>query len=206
MKITFAITSYSQDIHLLDRCLSYIDDQTNKPDEIILVASNLDYFNCKSLIDSAHLFKQKLSAGEARNKAIDISSSDIICFCDVDDELHPQKCEIIRSIFSNDQTIDMVVHDYNNGSCNFDYIFLSHINLIQITDIDPNPTSTNLMCPISGNITHGHCVIKKQTIVDNKIKYTNSSYGEDGLFCRSVLGINNSNVMYTPLKLINYIS
>lgn len=201
MSISFCITAYDKDIKHLNRCLSFINQQTIAPDETILLASNIKHWN-NSIDINTIFYTDLLSAGDARNKLIDIASSDILCFCDIDDEIHPQKCEIVKKIFDN-YDINGLVHNYNTGNQPFDFIDINKLEIHQITKVDPNPISTNLVCPTDGHITHGHISVKKKIL--NNTRYINSSRGEDGIFCRDVFNIDHNKMFYSPLKLINYI-
>lgn len=204
MTIGFCITACDKDIHLLDRCLYFINQQTHQPDEIILIVSGTKIvdtiFNIKILSHD-----HRISSGEARNKLIQNSKSDVLCMCDIDDEIHPQKCETINQIFV-DTNVAAMVHDYNIGHTKFNFFDLEKdLKTFEIENIDPNPNSTNILCPINGDITHGHITINKKLIVDNNLSYPDSSIGEDGIFCRKILALHNSKFLFCPLKLINYI-
>lgn len=201
MSVSFCITAYDKDISYLDKCLSFIKQQTVSPNEVILLASNIKYWN-NSIDINTVFYTDLLSAGSARNKLIDISSSDIICFCDIDDEIHPKKCEIVKKLFG-DYDMNALVHSYHINYHAFDYIDTQNLEIHKITGVDPNPLSVNLLCPVNGDIAHGHISVKKKIL--NNIRYTNSSNGEDGIFCRQIFNLDANKMFYSPLKLINYI-
>lgn len=205
MNISFCITAFDKDIHLLDKCLHFIDQQTITPEEILLLVSGVKKIPISKKISNIFTFEERLSAGKARNYLLNKASCEIVCFCDIDDEIHPQKYEIVHKIFLNTNNIAMV-HDYNIGHQEFSFINIqNNIDFFCITDNDPNPNSTNLLCPTNGKITHGHISIRKNDILENKIRYQDKSHGEDGIFCRDILKSTNKNFVYCPLKLINYI-
>lgn len=203
MTISLCVTAYDQDINLLNQCLYYINRQTVKPDQIILLASNIQHWVGSINIDT-FISTRLMSSGEARNKLLKMSSSDIVCFCDIDDEIHPQKCEIIKHIFSTTRC-NALVHDYEFGHKTFDFIDIDQIATYPIIDIDHNPGSTNLKCPINGKIAHGPISIDREFILANNLSYPDTSYGEDGIFCRNILYTKFSKILYTNTNLINYI-
>lgn len=205
MTISVCITAYDKDIYLLDRCLHYIKKQTLTPNQIILLASNINYWS-GDIITDIFISNKLMSAGEARNQLLKISSSDIVCFCDIDDEVHPQKCEIVKHVFSKTGCCALV-HDYEFGHNEFETIDTHQVKTYRITDADNNPNSTNLTCPISdGKIAHGPISVNREFILRNHLYYPNMSYGEDGMFCRNILRTDMSKILYTDSKLINYIS
>jgi glycosyltransferase involved in cell wall biosynthesis len=203
--INFGITSYSVDAHHIHRCLSSIKNQTVRPDRIFIVVSDIsspyvDILRGPDLM----IFANRLSAGNARNELIKECKEGILCFCDIDDEVHPQKCEIVKHIFNN-FSVDMMIHSYNSGSQKFNNIDMEKITVHKITK-KARYNSTNLQCPLEENMCHGPISIKLDTIKKSNLWYKDSSSGEDGLFCRSILTkVPDASIMYCPEKLINYI-
>lgn len=203
MKITFGITGYDVDVNLLHKCLSCVKKQTIKPDRIIVVVSGIpnqyDFLNYNDLM----IVDYRLSAGNARNQIMDMCEEEILCFCDIDDEIHPQKCEVIKYIFEQHKP-NMVLHNYNKGYNEFFPIDIDKLEVFPITK--PNKHGVNLACPIDKDMCHGPIAINLHKIKEHNLRYPDISLGEDGVFCRSVLtNISPSNILYCPEKLINYI-
>lgn len=200
MTICFAITAYDKDLHYIDRCSTFIERQSVRPNETIAFVSGVSSANKPPTIDKMFLSSKRASAGKARNECIKNSSSDIICFCDVDDEIHPQKCEIIKKVFSENEKVDAIVHDYNFGRQEFKPIEISNIVLHKIAGID----KTCLLCPIDGKIAHGPICVRRSAIQNYKLEYEDLSYAEDGLFCQRLFQANSDGLFFLPYELINY--
>lgn len=185
----------------MEYSLSCIKMQTTEPDEILVVASGLKSLGCADPTIKVYHFENRMLAGGARNKGGELATGDVVCFCDVDDIIHPQKCEVIKNIFQS-QEIDALVHNYNMGLREFDPVKDTHIE--KVVKTDPLP-STNVEAPSRLPICHGHMSARKEVLSD--IKYREDmSCGEDGVFCQSIVKSSQYTLYYTPLKLINYIT
>lgn len=217
MKVTFCITCYDKDIHLLDRCLPFVRQQTVKPDEILVIASGIKQFQWGLAEDIGYSgCPNRLLPGGARNKGGKLAKGDIVVFCDVDDYIHPEKCRIVKSIFEENEEVHALVHDYclSNEKYPDIPVFIRYEKVLE-ADPDPDPIPpgwfdiprTNITIPIkepeSLRIHHGHISCKKE--VFNDIQYREDMpLGEDGTFCREILKSKKYNLFYTPTKLITY--
>src|SRR6056300_1018403 len=105
---SLCITCWSKDVHLLPDLLSCIDKQTCQPDEIIVVGNDLQEINTREGIIK-YVEPSRRPVSFSRNKASELSSKDILIFHDVDDIPHPQKIELIKRAFENDD-VDAFVH------------------------------------------------------------------------------------------------
>jgi glycosyltransferase involved in cell wall biosynthesis len=158
-------------------------------------------------------------AGGARNKGGQLATGEVVCFCDVDDPIHPQKCEVIKRVFAN-QNVDALLHNYKLNTHDFAPIEnLDKIEVEKITTVDPrweeeqnyifNPHKdiprTNVEAPSKKPICHGHCSARKEVLSEIKFR-EDMSLGEDGDFCQSIVKSNKFDLYYTPLVLINYIT
>lgn len=101
--------------------------QTVPPAEIIIALSNSTYefgLRARSLLrrSAGHIPLRVIRASElhfqatSRNNAILASSSDIISFIDADDEMHPNRLEIIRHMFAEERHLKMFLHGYTEGA------------------------------------------------------------------------------------------
>tara|TARA_B100000929_G_scaffold278449_1_gene254707 strand:- start:18 stop:692 length:675 start_codon:yes stop_codon:yes gene_type:complete len=224
MKVSFCITCYDRDIHLLGEALSYVKNQTVKPDETLIIASGIkslgyndpDVFNefLKTLIARYNLEKSdpiriftlndRMLPGGARNVGGELATGDVVCFCDVDDPIHPQKCEIVKRVFDN-KNVDALIHNYNLGQEEFIMVSdLDQIPIEKVTTID-SPPSTNIEVPSKLPATQGHMSARKKVLSDIKYK-EDIVLGEDGMFCQSIVKSSKYSLYYTPLILINYIT
>lgn len=224
MKVTFCVTCYDGDVHLLQgRLLSICSEQTVQPDEILVITSGTGSGpipwdeNKPSLAIKS--FEQRKLPGGARNQGGKFATGDVVCFCDVDDPIHPQKCEIVKKIFENNPNVDALIHAYKFNSQEFEPYDSSNIEIEQITEVDPrwekeqnyvfDPQSkglprTNIVVPSGNPAHHGHLSCKKE--IFDTLKYREEMWvGEDGDFCQSIVK-SQYKLFYTPLVLINYIT
>lgn len=213
MSISFCITSYSQDCHLIINLLNELTNQTFGPDEIIFYCSGIDnYIGIPKTIKINNIsvpintiYSSKLTnQATARNICAKISNYQYIIFFDIDDIPHPNKIEITREVISA-TNVDFVLHNYNktyHKSEIFEQIS-KPIKTYAVTEIDPN--STNIICA-NHDIHHAHIAVNKK--VFNTIQFNESSEyyrKEDGKFCQDLINLGYSG-LYLPYKLVDYIT
>ena len=205
MKVTFCITCWRRDVYLLDdRLFDIYHKQTSKPDEVLVIVSGVDKIPATKYAQENNLkikfFRNQMLAGGARNKGAELAGGDIVCFCDVDDPIHPQKCQIMRVVFS-ERDIDAVVHNYQNKSK--DFIKIEKNQILQgMEEITEYGGGSNVSAPSKMPIAHGPLSGRKEIFED--LKYLEDiGRGEDGLFCNSIVDSEYS-LFYLPHCLINY--
>ncbi len=101
----------------LPELIAALRAQTRKPDEIIVAVSGCKVSALKRLdVDLVHSVNP-LSAGANRNRAGAIARGDVFIYQDADDLPHPQRVEIIASLFER-YAIDHLMHYfyYREGS------------------------------------------------------------------------------------------
>ena len=224
MKVSFCVTCYDGDVHLLrDRLLCIYSEQTVQPDEVLVIASGVDSEPIVGDANKPNLtiktFEQRMLPGGARNQGGKFATGDIVCFCDVDDPIHPQKCEIVKKIFEDNAEVDALVHNYKFNSTEFENYNPSEITIEEVTEVDErwekeqnyvfNPhkeiPKTCVITPSKGDVHHGHLSCTKE--IFNDLKYREEMWlGEDGDFCQSIVNSPKYSMYYTPLILINYIT
>lgn len=106
---------------LINELLEYYRNQTVLPDEIVISVSecNLVPEEMISSVEANHwpfdltilLYPEKLAGGQNRNRASVHSSGDILLCQDADDIPHPQRVEIVKSLFEQ-YKIDHLIHGY----------------------------------------------------------------------------------------------
>ena len=225
VSVSFCVTCYDGDFHLLGQCLHYIAHQTVAPDEVLIIASGLKKKSEGRSSTRVYTFENRMSAGAARNKGGELATSEVVCFCDVDDPIHPQKCEVIKRVF-DDTNVDALLHNYNTNTVKFEEIDVEEIELEPVTRFDKRweekqksipPANYGYYC-IDGDLprtnveidsgrpaTHGHMSARKEVL--SEIKYIeNMRIGEDGELCQSIIKSGKFGLYYTPLTLINYIT
>ena len=220
MKISLCITCYDQDYHHVESRLAGLKQQTRYPDEVLVVASGLEKLEVSDSNVKVYTFPARMLAGAARNKGGELATGDVVCFCDADDPMHPQKIEVVGRVFENKE-IDALLHNYGLNSPNFapiantdeietgqitevderwekvqNYVFDPHRDIPRTCVVSPPKYSDQPVC-------HGHVSAKKEVFMD--IKYREDMWlGEDGDFCQSIVKSPKYSLYYTPLSLINY--
>jgi len=128
---SFCIITCDYHIKYLKPLLDSLPQQTEAPNEIILVSSGMDLHSmdfvpetikiCDKDIPVVHInSRDRFFAGRARNLAADHSSSEILIFIDGDDIPHPQKIEISKAVLTNPdiaeslgfEEVDMTCHGW----------------------------------------------------------------------------------------------
>jgi glycosyltransferase involved in cell wall biosynthesis len=119
MRVSVLINNYNYG-RFLDECLSSLDKQTVKADEVILyddgssdnsieIASKYSFV--KVISNPNFGKKPAFNQGNAINTAFKESTGDIICLLDSDDFFHEQKIEKVKLAFVN-KDIVLVQHAY----------------------------------------------------------------------------------------------
>lgn len=120
--LSFCLTTYDKDYHLLPRVWESLRLQTVAPDEIIIVSSGLPMSSVQDggsieisgktvPIYGVNSFK-RVTAASARNIAASLASKDIIQFFDADDYLHQDHIKVTKTIFENYSDCAALLHSY----------------------------------------------------------------------------------------------
>lgn len=192
MTLSLCITLCDMDIHLLDGLLAMFSLQTEAPDEIIISSSGilnsrLQKYNGIEIQNK--LIPIKVTNSErrhfqaiARNKGAQASSCDLIMFFDVDDIPHPQKIEICKKVFYEDNDIDALLHGYSRGP---NYHFSRVNDFESHTDFQPGGDGIKVFN--SYPIHYSHITIKNKILKVEKFPEDIFSYRkEDAIFCRKL--------------------
>jgi glycosyltransferase involved in cell wall biosynthesis len=204
--ISLAITCWHKDLHFLPQTLNYINSQTVKPDEIIVVANNVGELSIEDKSIKTFFVNERKPVSWSRNKAAELSNCDIISFFDVDDIPHPQKIEATKQLFDTTDA-DCFVHGFTEFSdtkdhySNFDFCKineLTHDGYLKI----PNGDNKDLH--------HGHLAAKRDVIIKNRYNEMLGFYelgfkywGEDSEICNRLFN-SNYKFYYSNCKLVNY--
>ena len=115
MRIGVAIPCYKYHIPALKRCLDSIEQQTRKPDEVIVACSSSIPTDIPTYSYSFPLRfivrPERRNAAENRNTAAAELTTDIVTFFDCDDEMHPQRLEVLTDIFQQMKP-DICLHSF----------------------------------------------------------------------------------------------
>lgn len=189
---------------ILPDCISISCSSATK--EIIEQSENIAKNSKIELIFSFSLDIQ--GAWFNRNVASSKLKTDIISFFDGDDIPHPQRTEILKACFEDNNDINAIVHDYYYQE---GYLDLSVFNQIKLQDVN---LEKNIIKDVNENCLHpvfngvffsspvfhkpyhnAHVSIKKNIL--EKVKYKDLPYVEDNTF--------NSDIIRSGYK-ISYIS
>jgi glycosyltransferase involved in cell wall biosynthesis len=222
--ISVIIPCYPPHIELLLRCLQSTAGQTLKPDQVIICLSEANSELARGL---ERLFSplipvqviettEKQTAGQNRNRGLNVAKGDIVAFIDADDIMHPQRLEIMQKIIASKNS-SLVLHDYSNRTLDFNYYDLSNLKIITANQIleatfgsppvrnieleTGSNGDTNLSIGITCKIQHGCVAVKRDDA--KAVGFTDMPMGEDGRFCRDMLW-KYRNATFVAAKLVDY--
>lgn len=213
IRIGVAIPCYKRHIPILKRLLDSIEKQTRKPDMVIVSCSSsksqdIPYnMGNYSFPFKIIVHENRLNAAENRNIAGNSLDTDIISFIDADDEMHPQRLEIIETVFTK-YDCELVVHNFHDMNTESDVNFkmLNCINCIP-GSVFPIPYTIEVFND-SGEKQQVHrsqSTIRK--VLFNDIQYPEDisiERMEDSRFCYLVALRVQNKCMYIADKLSKY--
>jgi len=225
MNVTVVIPCYDKHFNYLMKRLVELYTNTNKPEQVIISLNG-----CKNIeIERINILKNKFTKyftnfiiiknnervprPEARNLTLEYITGDIICLCDADDKIHPQRIEITKYFFKK-YKISHLLNSYilsgcqkpncNCLMCNLGKSnkFTNYSNFEKIKAVLPNELyqinfGSDFIIPEVKTVLghngryqilphHGNCAFTKE--VFKKIKFnTIFPRGQDSLFCQQVL-------------------
>jgi glycosyltransferase involved in cell wall biosynthesis len=204
MRIGVAIPCYKYHIPLLKRCLDSIEQQTRKPDEVVVSCSSSTEVDLPTYSVSFPLRilcrETRHNAAENRNYAASHLTTDIVSFFDCDDIMHPERLAELERCGD----ADIVLHSYVSDTDPFppwDPSIQVH-NLLRKSPTGCAILATNCWAPIH----HAHVTVKRS--VWNAVRFREESEWErreDSLFCGDVLSRPTIQSVYLPYPLSRYL-
>lgn len=227
--ISVVIPCYPPHIKYLRNTIIDIANQTLPPKEIILAISGINKtleatiynkFN-KILQDKNMIFKiistnLQQYAGINRNMGVKLAECEYIMFIDADDNIHPQKIEIIK-YYLDKYNPNVLIHNHVKRA--YRKIFNKIITNYTIANVTTNdhirkatfrnsadykPDGKNIIgirIPRkNANVTHGYPTVKKS--IFETISYTNMKRAQDCVFLTDILW-NIGGMIHVNLKLVN---
>ena len=125
--IGIAIPCYKHHIRYIPQIIENLRSQTRKPDAIVISCSSVDEEALKELEDLPQTeldltiipIKSYKNGSMNRNIAASHLKTDLICFFDVDDLMHPQRTAFIENIYEKTK-FDVLYHNYIGMADTFD--------------------------------------------------------------------------------------
>jgi glycosyltransferase involved in cell wall biosynthesis len=203
MKISLVIPCYINHINNLINLLESLEFQTRPPDEVIISCSSTnDFIVLREYVFPVKMYihKEKKNAAENRNIAASKikEDTDIICFFDADDKMHPQRIELLEYIFN--KGVGIILHNFASSEININDFMKSRKNIEDYGVVYDNLIQSPSGCayhkivydnmPIS--IHHSQVSIRRELFYKVKFQEDISCQGsEDSLFCGDLLIIPN---------------
>jgi glycosyltransferase involved in cell wall biosynthesis len=212
MKLGVAIPCYKYHIPVLKRCLDSIEQQTRKPDIVVVSCSSSvkddipqSYYEYSFPV-RIYTHRMKMNAAENRNFAglmLQGLNCDIFSFFDCDDEMHPQRLKAIEHAFETLEECGIVLHSYLYEKDDLAKPFPLYKTLeISMNLLEKAPTGCAVLKSNWSSPIH-HSQVSVQKDIFKQIKFReNSAFAreganggnEDALFCGDVLALKGPNV------------
>lgn len=205
LTISVCIPCIEPHIQFLGRCIKSIYNQIHLPDEVIISLSNImdksfDLKDTRKAVEcqigqyrkglNIIIFytKERKYAGENRNKAIELSSGNIISLIDADDIMLPNRLYIIEKIFRYYPDCIGILHHFIENKDN-------------IEDLEWNWNENDIKkYRYSDKLHFGHPSFRRD--IFNEFKYSNTPRTQDFEFIDSILSkyLNNLYIYEQPLS------
>lgn len=211
--IGLVISCYKPHIPLLGRVLWSVNNQTHKPDMVIV--------SCSSSEESDIIYKEsdynfplkffihneKKNAAQNRNFGSRQLNTDIISYFDVDDIMHPQRIEIIYKCFSLYPNTLLFIHNLrlSPNDLNFPQYNINDIDF----ECDPCVISEDgaVMYKYDNNIRimNSNCSVPKKICEEVQFIETSEGFGkEDTLFNSYIIHKYWNDVVFSNSELTWY--
>ena len=199
VSIGIAICCYHGHLPQLKNLLDSIEQQTRKPDDVVISCSStlLEDVPYKRDMYSfpfrMMIHPERKNAAQNRNYAASQLMTDIICFFDADDVMHPQRLDVIATCFEMDPAVVIFLH---NTELRFsdDLAAFMDFPRFSTAEIHRNQLgqcpwgSTILYPPLEGHIANGHASVRRFVYQDMPYLEDEPSQGrEDTKFTTQII-------------------
>jgi len=196
MRIGVAIPCTKQSLSSLKACLDSIEQQTVKPDVVVVSCSST---NSKDLPNFSYSFPLKIittlekkNTAENRNIASMLLDTDILSFFEPTDTMHPQRLQYIQESFMKTQC-DIVLHNYS-GPNQMVQLYKSPTQVVNKLQKAPSGCAW-----VEGGlpIHHSHLSVSKFITSRYRFREDESNEGRDNaIFCGDVLQMQGVQSVY----------
>lgn len=178
------LTSRSPDTQVI-----IVDDQSSDDEYRILRHETKKY--------DWTVVRQELNKGPgpARNRGIELATSDYIVFLDADDSIRPDTCAVLSSII-RDHSPDVILFDVTTVSPR------STLLLRMVPDSQRGPVNPRFAFAFTRSMTAGKCY-SSEFIRTHHLTFGAQKRHEDTAFTKSALGLAET-VFYEPQALYTY--
>ena len=204
-RIGVAIQCFVKHISHCLRLLDALEQQTRQPDEVVVSCSSTQEFPRKEYSYPLTIVctEKKQNASTNRNCAATRLTTDIICFFDADDEMHPQRLEVIERSFH--QT-DILLHSFFEESefhLSYPSIDMTTYPMIR-NQLHQAPSGCITLDHIQ-RIHHGQVSVLRNIFAQVQFpEEPEYEVREDCVFCFRVFGLPNIQSVYLPIPLSKY--
>lgn len=212
LTIGVAIPCYKGHIAVLRYLLDSIEKQTRRPDKVVVSCSSsvpsdipTNYFGYSFHL-AIYTHEEVKNAAQNRNVASSYLDTDVVTFIDADDQMHPQRIEIMETCFKN-PAIAVLLHCYDRTSdrdfeMHTDDEFPFEYNKIFVC---PWRSVQHINYPRADIIHNGQITVRKKVLDHVHFREESDFFGrEDTFFAGDViLSYPNQNA-YCPLRLTKY--
>jgi glycosyltransferase involved in cell wall biosynthesis len=203
MKIAVVIPTYKKHLPFLNRCLRSIENQTRRPDLVVISASScveediqIDTYSFPIRISHTPHAQNAATNRNCAAKQIGENEADILSFFDSDDEMYPQRLEFIERGF-RETDCALLVHGFNWLRRSTDSSAQTRNTYEILTDLlipHPNPRAYGIAptkspwADMEAPFAHGH--VSVHYTIWKSFPYDQSPsalWVEDSTFCRKIL-------------------
>lgn len=212
--IGVAIPCYKNHIPLLKRCLDSIENQTRKPDFVVVSCSSSKQEDIPFYSSEDYSFplqivphEERLNAAENRNIATDIlieKGCIFISFFDCDDEMHPQRIQAIEEGFQKYPETKILLHNFWILESELEEEFEKYdfFNYVQNKCYIGYNGSLEIISHPLAKIHHSQSTVLKD--IFDKIRYNEEKQferKEDTIFCVNIIELGIPSLyIFNPLS------
>jgi len=215
--ISVVIPCFPRDTNKLKICLDSIENQTIIPKEVIIGHSEISNEECdilkkKFIYSFTVIFSSTLKkcfAAENRNRASTLSTCKYISFFDSDDEMHPQRLDILWQII-NKYKPKSIIHSFSKNNDLMNKIFENpkENQIIFGSEIYDLSQKRKRKIWIDPRFNHGHSTINIDVLKDVKFDQRDQfKRGQDCKFLRDILNkypVDKKTMIFIDLPLSYY--